>query len=90
MIRPWIEKHPGGEWLFPGQKDHLSERAAQAIIKRYAYLARLDLEKITPHVLRHTFATRLIRAGKDIVIIAELLGHASLDTTKKVYAARLG
>jgi len=33
MIRPWVEKHPGGEWLFPGQKEHLSERAAQAVIK---------------------------------------------------------
>jgi len=83
MIRPWLENHPGGEFLFPGYNNHLSERAAQAVIKKYAYLAKLNMEKVTPHVLRHSFATKLLRSGKDIVLVAELLGHVYLETTRK-------
>jgi len=45
--------------------------------------ARADLdEEITAHVLRHTFATTLVRGGTDLVIVAELLGHARLETTR--------
>ncbi|MFI6788841.1 tyrosine-type recombinase/integrase [Nonomuraea sp. NPDC050383] len=40
-------------------------------------------EPFDPHVLRHTFATQLIRDGKDPVLVAELLGHGSLDTTRR-------
>lgn len=84
MIRPWLTQ-VRGEWLFPGHKEgtHLSVRAAQAVVKKYAYLARIDMENITPHVLRHTFATRLLRRGVDIVVVATLLGHARIDTTAR-------
>lgn len=80
MLHPWLSKYKR-KWVFPGQSGHLSVRAAQDIIKKYAYLARL--EGVTPHTLRHTFATRLLRAGKDIVIVATLLGHSRLDTTAR-------
>ncbi|WP_243113746.1 tyrosine-type recombinase/integrase [Desulfofundulus salinus] len=83
MIRPWLSQ-ARGEWLFPGLGDkHLSTRAAQDVVKKYAYLARLDVEHVTPHVLRHTFATRLLRQGVDIVVVAALLGHARIDTTAR-------
>lgn len=38
--------------------------------------------KVHPHVLRHTFGTQLLRNGVDIVIVADLMGHASLDATR--------
>ena len=43
--------------------------------------AGLD-DEITAHVLRHTFATTLVRGGTDLVIVAEMLGHARLETTR--------
>lgn len=83
MVREWFTRAPG-EWLFPGQnRKHISARAVQQMIKKYAWQAKVDPEKITPHVLRHTFATRLLREGKDLVIVAALLGHARLDTTAR-------
>lgn len=80
MIIPWLSM-ASSEWLFPGQTSHLSARAAQDMIKKYAYLAHID--KVTPHILRHTYATRLLRSGVDIVIVSTLLGHSRLDTTAR-------
>jgi site-specific recombinase XerD len=59
----------------------LSVRAADRIIAGIAQVAGVE-DAVTPHVLRHTFATDLIRAGTDVVTVAELLGHASLDSTR--------
>ena len=56
----------------------LSVRAADEII---AGVAGVE-DAVTPHILRHSFATDLIRAGADLVTVAELLGHASLDSTR--------
>lgn len=81
MIKPWLSII-NGEWLFPGRNNrHLSVRAVQDMINKYAYLAHL--ENVTPHVLRHTFATRLLRSKVDIVEVATLLGHSRLDTTAR-------
>jgi site-specific recombinase XerD len=59
----------------------LSARAADHIIAGIARAGGLD-DEVTPHVLRHTFATDLVRGGTDLVTVAELLGHASLDSTR--------
>jgi len=52
----------------------------QRVLRRYARLAGLDA--LTPHVLRHTFAKRLVDADVSLEKVAALLGHSNLDTTR--------
>ncbi len=55
----------------------------QAIGKRVAVLgARAGLGKVGPHVLRRSFAAELLRAGNDLAVTADLMGHARTDTTR--------
>lgn len=59
----------------------LGARGAHEVITGIARRAALD-DRVTAHVLRHSFATTLVRGGTDLVIAAELLGHARLETTR--------
>jgi len=70
-------------YLFPSTIDGskpLTPRNIQRIIKRAALKANIH-KKVTPHTLRHSFATHLLEAGTDIRIIQKLLGHSRIDTT---------
>lgn len=62
-------------------KARLPVRQVQALLKRYLALADLPLD-ITPHKLRHSYATHLLNAGADLRLVQELLGHAQLATTQ--------
>lgn len=68
------------------QKTRLTTRAVENIIKKYSKIA-VPLKKITPHKLRSTFGTELYRTTGDIYVVADVLGHKDVNTTKKHYAA---
>ena len=59
----------------------LSPRAVEDLVAKYARLAGIE-KHVTPHVLRHSTATALIRAGNGIEVVADVLAHSSLDTTR--------
>ena len=61
-------------------------RAVEDLVKKFAKEAT-PLKKISPHKLRSTFGTNLYRETKDIYIVADVLGHRDVNTTKKHYAA---
>lgn len=64
-----------------GEKRRLTARSVQRIVKKYAQKAQLTTE-VTPHVIRHSFATDLLSAGADLRSVQELLGHKNVSTTQ--------
>lgn len=68
------------------QNKRMMVRAMQYLVKKYAKIAT-PLKNITPHKLRSTYGTNLYNQTKDIYIVAEVLGHKDVNTTKKHYAA---
>lgn len=68
------------------QNKRISVRAVENIVKKYSTLVS-PLKNISPHKLRSTYGTALYRSTKDIYVVAEVLGHKDINTTKKHYAA---
>lgn len=75
---------PPSRYLFPGdgQGGHLTRQYFHSLVKDVAVLAGLSPAHVTPHVLRHAFATHLLAHGADLRVIQTLLGHADVATTE--------
>ena len=77
----WKQERPAAPWLFPSRKGGpLYAETARMALKRAAMEAGID-GRVTPHMLRHSFATHLLDAGTDLRVIQVLLGHASIQST---------
>lgn len=69
------------------QRRRITQRAIENLVKKYAAIAAPLKRKISPHKLRSTYGTELYRSTGDIYLVADVLGHADVNTTRKHYAA---
>ncbi|HEX5238404.1 MAG TPA: tyrosine recombinase [Sphingomicrobium sp.] len=82
-VQKWVEVSVGGKpWLFPSGKSHLSRVRLFQIVRQMAAEAGIAPERVSPHVLRHAFATHLLSGGADLRVLQSLLGHADIATTQ--------
>jgi len=77
-----MSRRPAAAPLFLGDRGgRLARQQAWAVVKRAAVRAGLG-DRVSPHTLRHSFATHLLEGGADLRVVQELLGHASISTTQ--------
>jgi integrase/recombinase XerD len=82
-VAKWLDISRGGTmWLFPSGKSHLSRVRLFQIVREMAADAGIAPERVSPHVLRHAFATHLLSGGADLRVLQSLLGHADIATTQ--------
>jgi integrase/recombinase XerD len=80
QLQKYLLKHPENKFVF-SENEPMSVRNIQLIVKTATQKAGIT-KKVSPHTLRHSFATALLDAGENLLVIQQLLGHENLETTK--------
>ena len=85
-VEAWlaVRQPKASRWLFPGggRSGHLSREAVALLLKRLAARAGLPPSCLSPHVLRHSFASHMLAGGADLRSLQQMLGHADISTTQ--------
>jgi len=85
IVRAELLKKKKSEWLFPSQKaakGHITRDYIFKILKEVAVYAGIPTEKVSPHVLRHSFASHLVANDADLRSVQQMLGHSDIATTQ--------
>lgn len=84
LLEVWRVSSQQSMWIFPSRnpEKHVTRQRIFQILKEIAMIADLDVTKISPHVLRHAFATHILDHGADLLSVKRMLGHRDVATTE--------